>query len=188
MLLRVRSRFCYGRRSGEDMVKTLIEMWFSLKKYGRWHDVAQHLLRAEHELLSAFVVVFRSLKDAAAPYAKDDPLASLLMEVFTFFERAMTVLQPTAREVNNPEAVKETQRRALLAIRDVLLDERAAVVPDALETKQRSSVIDAILSVIDRELVHLNAADVQDEEPAVDQPEPAPAGDISEDVSSIEAH
>lgn len=165
------------------MVKTMLEMWFSLRKYGRWSDVAHHLLRAEHELLSALIVVFRSLKDAAATYAKDDPLASLLCEVFQFFERTMTVLLPSAREMNNPETVRETQRRALLAIRDVLLDERAAVVPDAVETKQRTGVIDAILSVIDRELVRLGATDTAaNEDEGDDQPT------LPLEVEGAEAH
>lgn len=163
------------------MVKTVIEMWFSLKKYGRWGDVAKHLLRAEHEILSASIVVFRSLKDAAAPYAKDDPLASLLCEVFQFFERTMIVLQPSARELANPETLKETQRRALLAIRDVLLDERSAVVPDAKETKHRTHVIDAILAVIDRELTRLQGGEeLSDDEEETTEEAPAASLGVAE--------
>jgi hypothetical protein len=168
------------------MVKTLIEMWFSLRKYGRLKDVMQHILRAEHELLSATVVVFSSLKDAAAPYAKDDPLASLLCEVFQFMERTMTVLLPHAKDAANPESVRETQRRALLAIREVLLDERAAVVPDAIETKHRTQVIDAILSVIDRELLLLG--DEADDEEAVLDDEETQAVLLGSEDAGAEAH
>lgn len=141
------------------MMQTLVGMWFALRKYGRFADVAQHLLRAERELLQAMVLVVRSLKDAAAPYAKEDPFASLAFEVFQFFERAMTVMLPTAQSQTSTEALRETQRRALLAIRDVLLDERGAVLPDAQQSKQRVDVIDAILAVIDRELAALEPED-----------------------------
>jgi hypothetical protein len=143
------------------MMQTLLEMYLALRRYGRWADVAQHFLRAERELLSALTIIVRTLKDAAAPHAKEDPFASLLFEVFHFIERGMMALTPQASEVKDSELLRTTQRRALLAIRDVLLDERASVTPDALQTRHRSEVIDAILLVIDRELARLE--DLADE-------------------------
>jgi hypothetical protein len=131
-------------------------MYFSLRRYGRWGDVAQHFVRAERELLSGMSVVMRTLKDAAAPHAKEDALASLMFEVFHFFERLATNLLPVTAPLTDSELVRSTQRRALLAIRDVLLDERAAVTPDAMQTRHRSEVIDTILRVIDRELERLD--------------------------------
>jgi hypothetical protein len=153
-------------------------MYFSLRRYGRWGDVAQHFLRAERELLSGMSITMRTLKDAAAPHAKEDALASLMFEVFHFFERIATNLLPETSPLTDSEPVRSTQRRALLAIRDVLLDERAAVTPDAMATRHRSEVIDTILLVIDRELERLDGfvesvVEALDRQAAVQEPAPA---------------
>jgi len=79
--------------------------------------------------------------------------------VFAFFERMTRMLLPVARPLDDQGAFVETQRRALLAIREVLLEERATVTPDHAQSHQRSSVIDAILAVLDRELGHLSPLD-----------------------------
>src|SRR5690606_23654473 len=112
-------------------------------------DVAQHFLRAERELLGGMTIVLRTIKDAAAPHAKEDALASLMFEVFHFCERLATSLMPQSTPSSDSELLRSTQRRALLAIRDVLLDERASVTPDAATSQQRCEVIDTILRVID---------------------------------------
>jgi len=65
------------------------------------------------------------------------------------------VLIPAAGSVADSELVRNTQRRALLSIRNLLLEERAAVTPDALQTRHRSEVVDAILLVLDQELERL---------------------------------
>ena len=137
-------------------MQRLLDMYFSLRRYGRFGDVAQHFVRAERELLSGLSIIMRTLKDAVAPHAKEDALASLMFEVFHFFERLATNLLPTAAPLADSELVRSTQRRALLAIRDLLLDERASVTPDATATRHRSEVIDAILLVIDRELERID--------------------------------
>jgi len=38
-------------------MQVLVQMWFSMRKYARWTEVAQHLLRAEREILMAFTVL-----------------------------------------------------------------------------------------------------------------------------------
>ncbi len=155
-------------------MQTLLDMYFALKRYGRLGDVAQHFLRAERELLSGMAIVMRTLKDAAAPHAKEDPVASIMFEVFSFFERGASALMPQQSQVSNSELVRGTQRRALLAIRDVLLDERAAITPDAMQSRHRSEVIDAILLVLDRELERLDEVAAPGEVDPVEVPESAP--------------
>ena len=133
----------------------LVGMWGMFKKYDRWSDVAAHVLSAQREILSALLVLMGGLREAAAPFAKEDPLASVLHEVFRFFERAIRMVMPFAPEGRDRAAMQATQRRAMLAIRGVLLDERAAITPHPEAARFRTEVIDSILRVLDLELARI---------------------------------
>lgn len=138
-----------------------LDMFWQLRKYGRWSEVLSHLLTAEREVMLASSVLMRTLREASAPYAKDDPFASLLHDAFKFGEGALQKLTPRAdvRSTSDMSAVRESQRRAMLAIRDVLLEERTAITPSADVSAFRSEVIDSILRVLDAELVRIDLSD-----------------------------
>ncbi len=131
-------------------------MWGMFKRYDRWHDVAGHLIGAQRELLAAMAELMGAMAEAAAPFAKEDPLASLLHEVFRFFERGARVLMPVAPSASHKETIRQTQRHAMLAIRAVLLEERAQITPHADVANFRAEVIDSILRVLDGELERLD--------------------------------
>lgn len=138
-----------------------LDMFWQLRKYGRWSEVLSHLLTAEREVMLASSVLMRTLREASAPYAKDDPFASLLHDAFKFGEGALQKLTPRAdsRSTTDMSAARESQRRAMLAIRDVLLEERTAITPSADVSAFRSEVIDSILRVLDAELVRIELSD-----------------------------
>ncbi len=146
----------------------LLQMWWSLKKYGRWTEIAVQLMKAERAVLEALTLVIHSLREAAAPYTKDDPFAAVLHEIFRFLENLATALLPQSEDkgASETEAVRETQRRALLAIRDVLLEERTSVTLDPGRGEFRSQVIDSILNVIDLELDRAGFDDIVEDDEA----------------------
>lgn len=162
----------------------ILDMWFQLRRYGRWSEVLQHLLTAEREVMLASSVLVRTLREAAAPYAKDDPFASLMHDALKFADGVLAKLTPAPMTQSSHEfdRVREAQRRAMLAIRDVLLEERAAVTPNQELSAFRSEVIDSILRVLDGELARIDLSDEDLEHDDFDNEETDDEDTVAEDA------